>query len=148
MTQRSAAVILAALALAACTHTGVVTETPDLKDMKLASTGEKIGAPVDVRYAIQGPVAQRQATTVALAMVPRVAGKMRVEFASTDDVAIVADKTPLVTEKAAAASAYRYSVKATPLKANTGTLQVIVSMDIEGRSYFSVFNIPLAAATE
>lgn len=58
MSLRRALTVLAALAFVACTHTGVATEVPDLQDMRLAPAGEKIGAPVEVRYAIQGTVAR------------------------------------------------------------------------------------------
>ncbi|HQX47416.1 MAG TPA: hypothetical protein PK555_08415 [Steroidobacteraceae bacterium] len=148
MSLRRALTVLAALAFAACTHTGVATEVPDLQDMRLAPAGEKIGAPVEVRYAIQGTVARGTSTPVALAIVPRAPGRLQVEFPATGNVAVSVDKAPLVVEKAAASVAYRYALHATPQGADSGMLKVIVTMEFGDARYFSVFNIPLGAATE
>lgn len=148
MSLRRALAVLAALAFAACTHTGVATDVPDLKDMRLAVAGGKVGAPVEVRYAIQGTVAQGTSTPVALAVVPRAAGRLRVEFPATGNVAVSMDEAPLVVEKAAAATVYRYTLHATPQRSDAAPLKVIVTMEFGDARYFSVFSIPLGTATE
>lgn len=145
---RHALAVLAALAFAACTHTGVATDVPDLKDMRLAVAGGKVGAPVEVRYAIQGAVVPGLSTPIALAVVPRAPGRLRVEFPATGNVTVRVDETPLVVEKAAAATVYRYALHATAQRRDAAPLKVIVTMEFGDARYFSVFSIPLGSATE
>lgn len=146
MTSRHALALFAVLVLAACTHTGASGTEPGLADMHLAQAGEKIGAPVDVHYLVQGTIARGRATPVSVAVVPRVAGMLRVEFASSDDMKVVANAAPSAAEKAAAASVHRYALEATPLTTAGVTMPVIVTMEVDGGRYMSVFNIPLGAS--
>ena len=88
---RHALAVLAALGFAGCTHTGVATDVPDLKDMRLAVAGGKVGAPVEVRYAIQGAVMPGLSTPIALAVVPRAPGRLRVEFPATGNVTVLSE---------------------------------------------------------
>lgn len=148
MRSRHALALSAVLVLAACTHTGASGTEPGLADMRLARAGEKIGAPVDVRYLVQGSVARGRATPVAVAIVPRIAGTLRVEFASNDEIKVVAGDAAPAAAKVAAASIHRYALEATPLTADRGTVQLIVTMQADGGRYMSVFNIPLDAAKE
>lgn len=138
----------AALAVASCTHNGMAKAAPELKDMKPATAGQKVGAPVDVRYSIQGAVAGGRATPVALAIVPRMAGALAVEFAGTDGMTVTAAAPAHEAGAVSAGSVLRYAIEATPRRSAGGMLQVIVAMDVDGGRYISVFNIPLGAASE
>ncbi|MGQ0835256.1 MAG: hypothetical protein ACT4O5_10105 [Gammaproteobacteria bacterium] len=109
----------------------------------------KIGVPVDVRYKVSGVVAKDQPATVQLAFVPRVAGtNLRIEFPETAGVAVDAGWGAVWAEKATTSDVFRRNVSVTPTAGDSGEMRAIVSMDFDGGRYFSVFSIPVGAATE
>ena len=121
-----------------------VASEPPLQDMALARPSGKIGVPVDVHYLVTGTVARDQPATLQLAFVPRVPGTaMKVEFAPADTVTVESTAPGMTVQKAEASGVYRRTLTVTPRKADTGELRAIVSMDVEGGRYFSVFTIPI-----
>lgn len=122
---------------------------PPLDQMSLATAVGKIGVPVDVRYKVSGVVAKDQPATVQLAFVPRVAGSnLRVEFPETAGVAVDAGSGAVWAEKATTSDVFRRNVSVTPTAGDSGEMRAIVSMDFDGGRYFSVFSIPVGAASE
>lgn len=133
--------------------TRVATSTepsgPPLDQMSLATAVGKIGVPVDVRYKVSGVVAKDQPATVQLAFVPRVAGSnLRIEFPETAGVAVDAGSGAVWAEKATTSDVFRRNVTVTPTAGDSGEMRAIVSMDFDGGRYFSVFSIPVGAASE
>ncbi len=121
---------------------------PALSAMIPAERGsEKIGAPVDVRYQFSGVMAAGRPVSLQLAVVPRVQGEnLRIELAATPGVAVGASSAPLTVGKANAAGVYRYAFALTRAANAPVKLPLIVSMEIDGARFFSVFAIPLSAA--
>jgi hypothetical protein len=149
-TQRTLPLLATLLVLCACTRPAVETIAiePPLESMKMATPAHgKIGVPVDVRYQVTGVVAKDQPATLQLAFVPRVEGEgLRVEFPESKTVAISTGSGDLSMQRAQAAEPYRRSLNITPLTAEGAEIQVIVSMDIAGGRYFSVFTIPVESS--
>jgi hypothetical protein len=125
---------------------GATAETA-LEQMSLARpASEKIGAPVDVRYEFDGPPAPNRPVTLNLAVVPRVSGhNLRVEFPASSGLDIQGETAPLSSQKADAAIALRRRLVVTPLTDAATEVRVMVSMDVDGRRYFGIHVIPLAA---
>jgi hypothetical protein len=118
---------------------------PPLKQMPLARAPERMSVPVDVHYST-GEAAPGQPMTLHLAFVPRVAGEnLRVEFPHSKSATIETPKVDFVQQKADAASVIRRSIVVTPLQESGARVRVIVSMDVEGGRFFSVFSIPVGA---
>jgi len=147
----STARILALLALAATGGCAAPPTAPagdpDFMSMSVAERrGEKIGAPVDVRYQFAGVVATGRPVALQVAVVPRIEGSaLRIEFPATRGVALGGASPGAVFGKAAPASAYRHTVELTPAADAPDRIPVIVSMDVAGGRFFSVFSIPLRA---
>jgi len=119
---------------------------PPLDQMSLAASVGKIGVPVDVRYQVSGTVSKNQPATVQLAFVPRVEGtNLRVEFPETPGVAVETGSGTVWSQKADVSDVFRHQVVVTPTAGDTGEMRAIVSMDLDGGRFFSVFAIPLGA---
>lgn len=119
---------------------------PSLESMRRAQPAQKIGAPVDLHYLVQGSVGEQQTASVDLAVVPRLAGaNLDVEVLSSPSMRVVADKSVVTrVAKAAPSATYRQNLKVTPLEPGAGLLQVIVTMDVGDARYASLYNIALA----
>jgi hypothetical protein len=114
--------------------------------MKLAKPVGKVSVPVDVRYEYVGGVTKNGSESLQLAFVPRVAGTaLRVEFPRSESVSI-SETEELHVQKALPASVHRHNLVVTPLKAETGEIRALVSMDVEGGRYFGIFVIPVGSA--
>lgn len=110
-------------------------------------SSQKIGVPVDVRYQISGIMVTGRPANLQLAVIPRVEGEnLRIELATTPGIAVSNSAEPLTIGKANAAGVYRYAFALTPATNAPGKVPLIVSMEIDGARFFSVFSIPLSAA--
>ncbi|MGE0580598.1 MAG: hypothetical protein AB7P31_00485 [Steroidobacteraceae bacterium] len=147
-----AAILLLAVAASNCAATPPPTPSaaepaPALSAMIPAQrSGGKIGVPVDVRYQFSGVMVAGRPTNLQLAVIPRVQGEnLRIELAATPGVAVLAPSAPLKVGKAAAAGVYRHAFALTHAANAPAKLPLIVSMEIDGARFFSVFAIPLSA---
>ncbi len=146
-------VLLALAATAGCAAPAVAppapapSTEPDIHAMAVAERrGEEIGAPVDVRYQFSGKVAAGRPVGLQIAAVPRVDGSnLRIELPQSAGVTIAKAGPAAAFGKATGASAYRYDVELTPAAEAPDRIPVIVSMDVAGGRFFSVFSIPLRA---
>ena len=145
---------LAAAALPACavppaTSGAPPDAQPDFATMTAVQPRSgKIGVPVDVRYQYAGTITAGQPVSLHIAVIPRVEGRnLKIELPRTAGLAS-GGKSPAsaVFGKAAAADTLRYTVELTPLAGAPDHVPLIVSMDVGGGHFFSVFPIPLAAA--
>jgi hypothetical protein len=125
------------------------TPTPlatDVSKMKLAKAVGKATVPVDVRYEYVGGVSKNGSESLQLAFVPRVEGTaLRVEFPRSESVSI-SETEELHVQKATPSSVHRHNLVVTPLKAETGEIRALVSMDIGGGRYFGIFVIPVGSS--
>jgi hypothetical protein len=134
-------------ATAAAQETAMAAE-PAVDSMALARPTSKISVPADVRYQLSSAALKDQPLTVAIAVVPRVAGEnLRIEFPPSDSVVLESGASASVQEKATAAGVYRRSLIVTPRSSERAEVRVLVSMDVEGGRYFGVFSIPLGTET-
>lgn len=119
---------------------------PELSAMRRAQPAQKLGAPVDLHYFVNGTIGEQPVTSVDLAVVPRLAGSnLDVQVFSSDAMRVVADKRSVThVARAGASTTYRQSLEVTPLVQGAGLLQVIVTMDVGDARYASVYNIALA----
>ncbi|HZF14535.1 MAG TPA: hypothetical protein VE046_01205 [Steroidobacteraceae bacterium] len=130
--------------LGAATQATATPAEPAVDSMKLARPTSKISVPADVRYQLSSAALKDQPITVAIAVVPRVAGEnLRIEFPASDSVVLESGASASVQEKATAAAVYRRSLIVTPRSSEVAEMRVLVSMDVEGGRYFGVFSIPL-----
>lgn len=120
----------------------------DLAKMASAERrSEKIGVPADVRYALTGGDAGMP-LDLQIAVIPRIDGDdLRIEFPSTPGVSVAKSATAHVFGKASASAPYRLSLDLATDAQAPDRLPVIVSMKVGEARYFSVFAIPLRAAT-
>lgn len=139
-------VIAAAAILLALAANGAQAAEPPLASMRLAQPGQKLGAPVDLRYLVSGTVGDQATAAVDLAVVPRIEGtNLEIEVVPSEVMRVVADKRSVSrVAKAEASATYRQSLEVTPLDPRAGLLQVIVTMDVGDASYASLYNIALA----
>ena len=118
----------------------------DIKKMKLAKAVGKTSVPIDVRYEYVGGVSKNGSESLQLAFIPRVEGSaLRVEFPRSESVSI-SETEELHVQKAAPASVHRHNLVVTPLKAETGEIRALVSMDVGGGRYFGIFVIPVGSS--
>lgn len=121
---------------------------PPVESMAFARPTSKISVPADVRYQLSSVALKDQPLTVAIAVVPRVAGEnLRIEFPTSDSVILESGASASVQEKASAAGVYRRSLIVTPRSSERAEMRVLVSMDVEGGRYFGIFTIPLGIET-
>jgi hypothetical protein len=121
------------------------SSAPPLEEMILAQAVGKIGAPVDVRYQISGVVTKHQPVTVQLAFVPRVDGSnLRVEFPESAGLRVDSSVLELASPVASKSDVMRHEVRVTP-SGESGVMRAIVSMELDGGRYFSIFAIPVGA---
>jgi hypothetical protein len=126
--------------------TSASAAAPPLEQMPLAQASEAMSVPVDVHYS-SGNATAGQPVTLHLAFVPRVAGEnLRVEFPRSKTATVETTKADFVQQKADASSVIRRSIVVTPHQDLGVRVRVIVSMDVEGGRFFSVFSIPVGAA--
>jgi hypothetical protein len=153
MNTARALVLMALAATAGCAAPAVSPPAiappadPGIETMAVAERrGEKIGAPVDVRYQFAGQIAAGRPVALQIAVVPRVDGSnLRVELPASTGVTIAKAGPAAAFSKATGASAYRYDVELTPAANAPERIPVTVSMDVAGGRFFSVFSIPLRA---
>jgi hypothetical protein len=118
-----------------------------LEQMALARASGKIGAPVDVRYLVSGVVAKDQPATVQLAFVPRVAGSnLQVQFPATAGVTIETGAQDLQMQKAAPTDVVRHRLLVTPTAGDAGEMRAIVSMELGGARFFTIYTIPIGTS--
>ena len=118
---------------------------PALATMALASAPQKLGAPVDLRYQIEGDASAGQPVTLHLAAVPRVAGT-NLTMSIKEESGISAKASRLSAQKVSAATAYRQDVSVSKLAGGPEELHVLVTIEVPEGSAHSWFTIPLQAA--
>jgi hypothetical protein len=122
----------------------VVSNEPDLADMKVAQGSSKLSVPVDLRYRFDAPLRPGEAVTLHLAAVPRVAGSNLV--VSIKEVpGIRTTVGELRAQKATATTAYRHQVSVTKFAEGSRELRVLVTMDMPVGSAFGWFSVPFEA---
>jgi hypothetical protein len=144
--------VLLNLAFAACANHSAPQQAnesvPDLASMQRAVPSSKVGVPVEVRYRVVGTPGQNQPATLHLAFVPQVPGKgLKVEFPPSRGVSIETGGSPMTIQKATPEDVYRKNLLVTPLGSDAGQVRAMVWMEVEGgRTYFSIFQIPVGPA--
>lgn len=115
--------------------------------MNLAEPPAKLGAPVDLRYSVEGNFNAGQPVTLHLAAVPRVAGS-NLEVSIKDEAGIsTSSKIGQVrVQKADASAAYRQSMSVTKQSGGPSAVRVLVTMETPEGSAHSWFTVPLEAA--
>lgn len=117
---------------------------PPLEKMAVAQASGKLSVPVEVRYLASTAPALDRPMTLQLAFTTRVAGQnLKIEFPVSDSTSIDSGASVLTQQKANADDVIRRSLLVTPRKASGAEVRVLVSMDVDGGRYFSVFSIPL-----
>ncbi len=120
---------------------------PALESMGRAALAGKRGAPVDVRFRVDGEVAANTPIPLQLALVPRVAGSnLQYEVEGSPDIQVSA-KGSMAAQKAAASEVYRQTLSITPQRAAVTEVRVLVSMETAEGLAFGVYRIPLQSAT-
>jgi hypothetical protein len=120
-----------------------------LEQMALARPSGKIGAPVDVRYLVSGVVAKDQPATVQLAFIPRVAGSnLQVQFPETAGVTIETGAQDLQMQKTVPSDVMRHRLLVTPTAGDAGEMRAIVSIELDGGRFFTVYTIPIGSADQ
>lgn len=106
----------------------------------------KISAPVRVQYQLLGELVPNQPVALRLSVTPRVAGeRLLIEVPDAAGYAPLKESRTLVAGKASASIASEATVMLTPTTATARDMQVLVSYDVEGARYFSVYRVPLAS---
>jgi hypothetical protein len=149
-----AAMLLACLCACEAPSTAPAVATRDEMDrapavahMLPAQASGKIGVPVDVRYLVAEQVTNTGARSIELAFIPRVAGtNMQIEFPTTEGVSIESGSEPVMVQKPTASDVFRRRLSVNTFKATGAAVRALVSMDVDGGRYFSVFVIPLDEA--
>jgi len=122
-----------------------MANAPSIERMLPAEASGKIGAPVDVRYLV-GEKLAGSSTRLDLAFIPRVAAtNMKIEFPATKGVTIESGNERAILQKTSAAEVYRRRLAVNASKG--ASVRAIVSMEVDGGTFFSVFVIPLEAPT-
>jgi hypothetical protein len=120
---------------------------PSLSAMSLAEPPSKLGAPVDLRYSVEGDLAMGQPVTLHLAAVPRVAGSnMEVSIKEEAGISTSSRIGQMRVQKADASAAVRQSMSVTRQSGGPSSVRVLVTMETPEGSAHSWFTVPLARA--
>jgi hypothetical protein len=120
---------------------------PELATMSVAQPPAKLGAPVDLRYTVDGSITAGQPVTLHLAAVPRVAGSnLEVSIKEEAGISTSAKTGQARAQKADAAVAYRQQMSVTKQAGGPTALRVLVTMETPEGSSHSWFTVPLEAA--
>lgn len=115
--------------------------------MTAAARSEKIGAPVDLYYQNVPPDAPGQSAALQLAIVPRMAGNaMQVQFVPDTGVTIETGASILALQKVQGGNIYRRNLAVRWGAGVPGHIRSIVSIDIGGNRFMSIFTVPVVAA--
>ena len=105
----------------------------------------KIGAPVRLQYQLMGALVPNQPVALRLSVTPKVAGeRLLLEVPDAAGYRSLKESRTLVAGKASSGISTDTTVMLTPTAANAADLRVLVSYDVEGARYFSVYRVPLA----
>jgi len=142
--QQEPSVATAATPVVEVTQATVAQIESAIESMARAVPSAKMGAPVDVYFQLSGVAAKDRATSLQLVVVPRIAGtNLRVELPAS--VSIDVDERNFAFQKAEASGVYRKNLLVTPRQTDTGTLQVIVFLNVGSDSYAGNFTIPIGS---
>lgn len=142
------ALMLTVAALPGCATPPAPLPAPDIATMALAQrSSEKIGVPADVRYRFSGAIAPGRPVSLQIAVIPRIEGRnLGIELPQTAGIALGKSPTRAALGKATATDVLRFAIELTPSAGAPDRLPLIVSMDVDGGHFFSVFSIPLGTA--
>jgi hypothetical protein len=102
-------------------------------------------APVDVAYRVIGPLTPGQPAVIELSLTPRLAASaLELEVAPTIAYRIERSNAPIALGKVGAGMALRHSLTVTPVAGTPQDMRILVSVDVPGARYASVFRIPLS----
>lgn len=142
-------VVLWLIAAAALAGTACAASPPAaaVGDGLLDAVAEgKISAPVRVQYRLLGDLVPNQPVALRLSVTPRVAGeRLLIEVPDAVGYAPLKESRTLVAGKASASIASEATVMLTPTTATARDMQVLVSYDVDGARFFSVYRVPLAS---
>ena len=106
----------------------------------------KIGAPVRVQYQLMGALFPNQPVALRLSVTPKVAGqRLLLEVPDAAGYQSLKESRTLVAGKASSGISTDTTVMLTPTATTAADLRILVSYDVEGARYFSVYRVPLAA---
>lgn len=148
---RIASGVLIVMASIACAGNGngAVAQAdaePALERMALAPLVGKIGAPLEVRYALPAQLAKDQPAMLELAFVPQAEGtNLRIEFPANEAVSLGKGSGGMKVGKASAASVHRMELGITPRQQSAGEVRVLVSIDVGDARYAGLYSVPLAS---
>jgi hypothetical protein len=115
---------------------------PALESMQLARPSAKIGVAADVRYRLEGPLAQGQSATLHLAVVPRIAGApVNVSIKEVPGLSFAAGAANI--QKVDSRDVIRRQYAVTRSAASATQIRVLVTMQVGEDTGFGFFTIPL-----
>ena len=147
---RIASVVLCVAAMlsgVACAASPVVVPggAPSGEALQDAVAEGKIGAPVRVQYQLMGALIPNQPVALRLSVTPKIPGeRLLLEVPDAAGYQSLKESRTLVAGKAGAGISTDTTVMLTPTAASAADLRVLVSYDVEGARYFSVYRVPLA----
>lgn len=119
---------------------------PALESMQLARPSAKMSVAADVRYRIDGSLAQGQSATLHLAVVPRIAhAPVHVSIKENAGLTISAGAANL--QKVDSRDVYRQQFAVTRASASATQIRVLVTMEAAEGTGFGFFTIPLEGGT-
>jgi hypothetical protein len=115
---------------------------PALESMQLARPSAKMSVAADVRYQLDGSIAQGQSATLHLAVVPRIANApVQVSIKENPGLTISAGAANL--QKVNSRDVYRQQFAVTRATASATQIRVLVTMEAAEGTGFGFFTIPL-----
>lgn len=125
------------------------TLPPQLARMTHAvHVSEKMGAPIDVYYRHMSVTKSSADPSMQISFVPRVASdNLKVELTPDAGVAIDNGAAPLLLRKAEARGIYNRYLSVRRTIGGPANIRAIVSVEVGGARFFSVFTIPADAAS-
>jgi hypothetical protein len=119
---------------------------PALESMQLARPSAKISVAADVRYQLDGSLAQGQSATLHLAVVPRIANAP-IQFSIKENPDLTISPGAANLQKVNSRDVYRQQFAVTRTAASATQIRVLVTMEAAEGTGFGFFTIPLEGGT-
>lgn len=119
---------------------------PALESMQLARPSAKMSVAADVRYQLDGSLAQGQSATLHLAVVPRIANAP-VQFSIKENPGLTISAGAANLQKVNSRDVYRQQFAVTRAAASATQIRVLVTMEAAEGTGFGFFTIPLEGGT-
>lgn len=121
-------------------------QDPAIESMPLARPSAKISVAADVRYQIDGSLAEGQSATLHLAVVPRIAGAP-VQFSIKDSPGLIIAAGAANLQKINSRDVYRQQFAVTRAAGSAPQIRVLVTMEAAEGTGFGFFTVPLESGS-